>query len=156
MPAQDWQGQAIDEERCRTCAHTDLRDHAQHPCVPGHSCVHDVYAQRIDRFFRHHPDTAGAYLSHPYFEVRAIAARFADLFSLPALLGDPDETVRLQLALRLPQRLLRGLRDDPHREVRIRVAHRIDVAELPPLPVTPTTRCATSWPSACPRPCCPY
>ncbi len=137
MPAQDWQAQPITDERCHTCAHADLRGHALHPCTPGRSCVHDVYARRIDRFFRHHPQLAGSYLTHPYFEVRAIAVRFADLFSLTALLDDPDETVRLQLALRLPQRLLRSLRHDPHREVRIRVAHRIDAAELPALAQDP-------------------
>jgi hypothetical protein len=133
MPAQDWQGQPITASNCAACAHADLRKHTSHPCAPAHSCVHDVYARRIDRFFRHHPAVAGAYLAHPYFEVRAIAVRHADLFGLAALLDDPDETVRLQLALRLPQRLLRQLLHDPHREVRIRVAHRIDTAELPAL-----------------------
>jgi hypothetical protein len=114
---------------CAACAHAALR--AQGGCEPGRSCMQDVYARRIDRFFRSHPQLAAQHLHDAYFEVRAIAARYADLFHLTPLLNDPDETVRLQLALRLPQRLLLKLRGDPHREVRIRVAQRIDLAQLP-------------------------
>ena len=65
--------------------------------------MQDAYARRIDRFFRTHPRHANRHLDHPYFEVRAIAARYADLFHLAALMADPDETVRLQVALRLPE-----------------------------------------------------
>ena len=133
MPAQDWQGQPISAHTCSQCAHAELRLHPQQPCEPARSCVHDVYARRIDRFFRHHPALANGHLAHPYFEVRAIAVRHADLFRLGALLNDADETVRLQLALRVPQRFLRTLLQDPHREVRIRVAYRIDATELPAL-----------------------
>ncbi|MBB5446904.1 hypothetical protein HDG38_005541 [Paraburkholderia sp. WSM4177] len=57
-------------------------------------------------------------------------ASHADVFCLPALLGDPDEMVRLQLALRLPQAQLARLIHDPHREVRIRVAQRLSPAAL--------------------------
>jgi hypothetical protein len=92
--------------------------------------VQDAYARRIDRFFRSHPELANLHLAHGYFEVRAIAARYADVFRLPALMDDPDETVRLQLALRLPQRQLMRMRGDPHREVRIRVAQCLDVEQL--------------------------
>jgi hypothetical protein len=92
--------------------------------------MQDAYARRIDRFFRNHRERADQHLEHPYFEVRAIAARYADLFHLSPLLRDPDETVRLQVALRVPQRLLLGLCDDPHREVRIRVALRLAPEEL--------------------------
>ena len=45
-------------------------------------------------------------------------------------MDDPDETVRMQLALRLPQRQLLRMREDPHREVRIRVAQRLAVDHL--------------------------
>ena len=92
--------------------------------------MRDVYARRIDRFFRSHPQLANAHLADDYFEVRAIAARYADIFHLGALMNDPDETVRLQVALRVPQRLLLTLREDPHREVRIRVAMRLEGREL--------------------------
>lgn len=125
IPLIDWQGGPID---CSTCAHADLR--ASGGCEPGRSCMQDAYARRIDRFFRSHRELAAQHLEHPYFEVRAIAARHTDVFRLPPLLDDPDETVRLQVALRVPQRLLQRLCDDPHREVRIRVAQRIDTEHL--------------------------
>lgn len=126
IPVQAWDGSPLD---CGSCPHAALRHSGG--CEPGRSCMQDAYARRIDRFFRSHPALADEHLAHPYFEVRAIAARHADLFRLPALLGDPDETVRLQLALRVPQRLLARLRGDPHREVRIRVAQRLADADLP-------------------------
>lgn len=125
IPVRDWQGGPLD---CAGCAHHALT--LQGGCEPGHCCMQDAYARRIDRFFRRHPALAGQHLAHPYFEVRAIAARYADLFLLPRLRQDPDETVRLQVALRLPQGQLLALCQDPHREVRIRVAQRLDLAEL--------------------------
>jgi len=125
IPEFDWLGQQVN---CTQCPHQALR--ADGGCEPGHSCVQDAYARRIDRFFRQHPNLAPQHLTHPYFEVRAIAARYADLFHLSALRDDPDETVRLQVALRLPQRLLATMCDDPHREVRIRVAQRLDETQL--------------------------
>lgn len=126
IPPMDWQDQAID---CKACAYQHLL--ADRQCEPGRACVQDRYARRIDRFMRWHPKLANELLTHPYFEVRAIAVRHADVFRLPALIHDPDETVRLQLALRLPQRALLNLRDDVHREVRIRVAYRLDTSALP-------------------------
>jgi len=128
----DWQDKAID---CEACAYQHLR--AQGQCELGRACVQDRYARRIDRFMRWNPTLANALLTHPYFEVRAIAVRHADVFRLPALIGDPDETVRLQLALRLPQRALLNLREDVHREVRIRVAYRLDVTSLPSMQKDP-------------------
>jgi hypothetical protein len=128
IPALDWRGGPLD---CATCPHLGLRRSGG--CEPGRSCMQDAYARRIDRFFRSHRALANEHLDHGYFEVRAIAARYADVFRLPAMIDDPDETVRLQLALRLPQRLLSRLRADPHREVRIRVAQRLAEAELPTL-----------------------
>jgi hypothetical protein len=128
IPTLDWEGRPLD---CSACDYQALRGLPDpQGCEPGHSCVQDAYARRIDRFFRNHRELAREQLRHPYFEVRAIAARYADPFQLPALLHDPDETVRLQVALRVPQRLLREMVSDPHREVRIRVAQRIDVDQL--------------------------
>lgn len=122
----DWLGRPID---CGICPFQAMA--ADGRCKLGHACVQDRYARRIDRFMRWHPELANGLLNHPYFEVRAIAVRYADVFRLPALIQDPDETVRLQLALRLPQRALLNLRNDVHREVRIRVAYRLDVSSLP-------------------------
>lgn len=124
----DWQGRPLS---CEGCAHRNLLSEKR--CEPRHACVHDRYARRIDRFFDWNPGLANAYLTHPYFEVRAIAARSADVFLLPALLQDRDETVRWNAARRLPMRYLLGMRNDPHREVRIRVATLIDPEDLIPM-----------------------
>ncbi len=118
--AVDWEGVPID---CARCPHASKRDRA--PCQIGHACVQDRYARRVDRFFRWNPETADGWLGHPYFEVRAIAARHASIFRLTALMHDPDETVRASVALRLPPGLVVRFAKDPHREVRIRVAQRI-------------------------------
>jgi hypothetical protein len=128
IPAQHWQGGEID---CAACPYTALLQRPERQgCVPGHACMQDVYARRVDRFFRWHPQLSDAQLTHPYFEVRAIAARYGSVFRLSALMADPDETVRLQVALRLPQALLLKMLGDPHREVRIRVAQRLAPSEL--------------------------
>jgi hypothetical protein len=128
IPPCHWQGGAVD---CAPCAHRGLRSMPDEAgCEPGHACMQDAYARRIDRFFRWHPELGNAHLDHPYFEVRAIAARHADVFRLPALIDDTDETVRLQIALRLPQAHLARMARDPHREVRIRVAQRLEPAAL--------------------------
>jgi hypothetical protein len=128
IPAQHWQGGPI---RCGECKYVALRPLGEGlGCEPGHACMQDVYARRIDRFFRWHPTLADEQLTHAYFEVRAIAVRHASLFRLIGLIDDPDETVRLQLALRLPLAVLTRLANDPHREVRIRVAQRLAPPEL--------------------------
>jgi len=128
IPPLHWQGGAVD---CGACEYRALRGKpGEAGCEPGHACMQDAYARRIDRFFRWHPEQGDTQLGHPYFEVRAIAARHASVFRLAALVRDPDETVRLQVALRLPLAQLEGLAGDPHREVRIRVAQRVEAAAL--------------------------
>src|SRR5512139_1708078 len=124
-PPVDWQGGALD---CAACACRDLLE--QERCSLGHACVVDRYAKRIDRFFFWNPELARDYLAHPYFEVRAVAAKHVDVFHLPQLIHDVDETVRGSAAVRLPPRQLLALVNDPHREVRIRVAARLDPHEL--------------------------
>ncbi len=124
----DWLGSTIS---CEGCEHEDLL--AQERCRPKHACVHDRYARRIDRFFAWNPKLANSYLDHRYFEVRSIATKFADVFMLPPLLDDPDETVRWNAARQLPRRYLLDLRFDPHREVRIRVATLLDPEDLTPM-----------------------
>ena len=126
--ALDWRGEVVE---CGSCAHRDLL--AWQRCRPLKACVHDRYARRIDRFFDWNPALAQYYLTHPYFEVRACAAKAADVFHLPPLLEDPEEAVRWSAARRLPTRYLLRLRNDPHREVRIRVAQRLEGADLIPM-----------------------
>ena len=127
IDARDWQGRLLE---CVGCER--LPERARGRCRLGHACVHDRYARRIDRFFRWNPQLAKEYLGHPYFETRAVAAKYVEVFLLPRLLSDPDETVRQSVAQRLPQnsRHLKALRRDPHREVRIRVAERLALADL--------------------------
>ncbi|TDV15755.1 4Fe4S-binding leucine-rich repeat protein [Paraburkholderia caballeronis] len=135
IPPRHWQGGPVD---CASCEHHALRARPDETgCEPGHACMQDAYARRIDRFFRWHPELGNAHLDHRYFEVRAIAARHADVFRLPALIDDPDETVRLQIALRLPHAHLARMAGDPHREVRMRVAQRLDAAALAHLRTDP-------------------
>lgn len=124
----DWRGAAID---CRGCAHAALAGAGR--CQPGHACVEDRYARRIDRFFDWNPELADSHVRHPHFEVRAIAAKHADVFLLPALLDDEEEAVRWNAVRRLPPRYKLKLRNDPHREVRIRVAGEIDEGDLAPM-----------------------
>ncbi|WP_395666763.1 4Fe4S-binding leucine-rich repeat protein [Methylocella sp.] len=125
--ALDWLGEPV---LCETCAHLERKGSR---CQPLKACVHDRYARRVDRFFDWNADLAQGYLKHPYFEVRACAAKAADVFHLPPLLDDPEEAVRWSAARRLPNRFLLKLRADPHREVRIRVAQRLDGADLMPM-----------------------
>ncbi|WP_027802839.1 4Fe4S-binding leucine-rich repeat protein [Paraburkholderia dilworthii] len=122
-----WQGGPLDSAGCGYVRFRELP--AEHDRGPGHERTQDAYARRIERFFHWHPEVANEQPAHPYFDVRAIAASHADVFCLPALLGDPDETGRLH-ALRLPQAQHARLIHDPHREVRIRVAQHGSPAAL--------------------------
>lgn len=126
--ARDWQGNEVD---CAACTHAGLVGAGG--CRLMHACVNDRYARRIDRFFNWNPELADAYIAHPHFEVRAIAAKHANLFLLPPLLDDPEETVRWNAARRLPKRFSLRLRNDAHREVRIRVATLLEAEELMPM-----------------------
>ncbi len=126
--ALDWRGDPID---CRACPHQPLL--AKERCKPLRACVQDRYARRIDRFFDWNPELARDYVGHPYFEVRACAAKAAEIFLLPAMLDDPEEAVRWSAARRLPRRYVLRLREDPHREVRIRIAGRLEGKDLLPM-----------------------
>jgi len=126
--ALDWQGHEV---CCEGCVHRELI--REDRCHQKHVCVQDRSPSRIEQFFKSNPGLANQFLSHPYFEVRAAAAKFADVFRLTALLNDEDESVRWNAALRLPHRFLLRLRDDPHREVRIRVASHLEGEELMPM-----------------------
>src|ERR1017187_4109241 len=124
----DWQGQKL---CCDGCVHRELI--REDRCRKTHVCVQDRSPSRIEQFFKSNPELANEFLAHPYFEVRAAAAKFADVFRLTALLDDADESVRWNAALRLPHRFLLRLRDDPHREVRIRIASHLEGEELMPM-----------------------
>ncbi|HUV96904.1 MAG TPA: 4Fe4S-binding leucine-rich repeat protein [Acidobacteriaceae bacterium] len=126
--AVDWMGQKL---CCDGCVHRELI--REDRCRKEHVCVQDRSPSRIEEFFKCNPELANDFLTHPYFEVRAAAARHADIFRLTALLSDEDESVRWNAALRLPHRFLLRLRDDPHREVRIRVASHLEGEELAPM-----------------------
>ena len=126
--AMDWQGRKV---CCTDCVHHELI--REQRCRQKHICVHDRSPQRIEQFFRSNPGLANEFLSHPYFEVRAAAAKYADVFYLTALLSDEDESVRWNAAMRLPRRFLLRLRNDPHREVRIRVDSHLEGEELAPM-----------------------
>jgi hypothetical protein len=126
--ALDWQGREV---CCDGCVHRELR--REDGCQQKHVCVQDRSSARIEEFFKQNPVLANEYLAHPYFEVRAAAAKFADVFRLTALLNDEDESVRWNAALRLPHRFLLRLRDDPKREVRIRIAAHLEGEELTPM-----------------------
>jgi HEAT repeat protein len=126
--AKDWLGRNVD---CGTCQHHEMMLAGR--CRIKHACVNDRYARRIDRFFNWHPELANSYVKHEHFEVRAIAAKHADVFLLPRLLDDPEETVRWNAARRLPKRLILRLRTDPHREVRIRMVSLLNDSELMPM-----------------------
>jgi HEAT repeat protein len=126
--ALDWQGQEV---CCDGCVHRELI-HEQR-CQQKHICVQDRSPSRIEQFFKTNPGLANEFLTHPYFEVRAAAAKFVDIFYLTSLLNDVDETVRWHAALRLPRRFLLRLREDPHREVRVRVASHIEGEDLVPM-----------------------
>ena len=127
--AKTWLGEDVD---CRSCDHAvDLLPAGK--CQLRRACVNDRYARRIDRFFNWNPALANSYVRHEHFEVRAIAAKHADVFFLKPLLNDPEETVRWNAARRLPKRLILPLRSDPHREVRIRIVSLLEDAELAPM-----------------------
>jgi hypothetical protein len=126
--AMDWQGREV---CCTGCVHRELI--REQRCRQKHICVHDRSPQRIEQFFKNNPGLANDFLSHPYFEVRAAAAKYADVFHLTALLNDEDESVRWNAAMRLPRRFLLRLRNDPNREVRIRVASHLEGEELAPM-----------------------
>ena len=132
--ARDWEGRLLDCSACEQFA-----NQAEGRCRLGHACVQDRYARRIDRFFRWNPKLAQEYITHPYFEVRAVAAKYLDIFHLQRLLHDPDETVRQSVVLRLPanSRQIKALKSDPDREVRIRVAQRLETHELKAMATDP-------------------
>ena len=99
-------------------------------CRKGAACVRDRRARRVEGFFKRHPQLANDYLDHSYFEVRAVAAKYASLLRLQALLTDPEPEVRAMAAARLPASRLGALARDPEPRVRIVLANRLEGAAL--------------------------
>ena len=66
----DWQGKELS---CADCSNRALAETGG--CRLQQACVEDRYAKRIDRFFEWNQALAKEYLEHPYFEVRAVAAK---------------------------------------------------------------------------------
>ena len=56
----------------------------------GRICVRDKRSKRIDGFFASNPELAGDYLDHLYFEVRALAAKYANPFQIARLMNDRE------------------------------------------------------------------
>ena len=75
----DWQGREL---CCDGCVHRELV--REQRCRQRHVCVLDRSALRIEEFFNKNPELANEYLTHSYFEVRAAAAKYADVFRLTA------------------------------------------------------------------------
>ncbi|TYL70265.1 4Fe4S-binding leucine-rich repeat protein [Bradyrhizobium cytisi] len=126
--ALDWEGNRLD---CETCVHLALSETGG--CRLKHACVNDRCPPSIERFFEWNPDLADGYLSHPHFEVRAIAAKSANVFLLPPLIYDPNEKVQWNAILRLPKRYALQLRKHPNPELRKQLATLFDGEELLPM-----------------------
>ncbi|MDH2404689.1 4Fe4S-binding leucine-rich repeat protein [Bradyrhizobium sp. SSUT18] len=126
--ALDWEGNRLD---CASCEHLALSGIGG--CRLKHACVNDRCPRGIERFFECNPDLADGHLSHPHFEVRAIAAKFASVFLLQSLIDDPNEKVQWNAMLRLPRRCVLQLRKHPNPELRKRVASLLEGEELLPM-----------------------
>ena len=123
--AEDWTGRQFS---CQDCLHQKLREGGR--CVLGRICVRDKRARRIDGFFANNPEYAGDYLDHLYFEVRALAAKYANPFQLARLMKDPEAEVRAVAALKLPLVRVRDMRNDKSSAVRQACALRLEGADL--------------------------
>ncbi|WP_262420068.1 4Fe4S-binding leucine-rich repeat protein [Paraburkholderia sp. 31.1] len=50
---------------CAGCGYVRFRElPAEHGCGPGHACMQDACARRIERFFHWHPELANEQLAH--------------------------------------------------------------------------------------------
>ncbi len=114
---------------CHACPHRETLLSAGR-CTPGDICLIAHSGRQIDRFLRRNPEYAESCLSDPFWERRAIAARYAPLHRITPLTEDRDEVVRRAVALRLPLEELPRLLHDPDREVRITVAARLPPEQL--------------------------
>ncbi len=122
--ALDWLGDAVD---CGGCPHAALL--ARQRCQPLRACVFDRYARRIDRFFDWNP--ASRYVictipisrcapAPPRPRIFSICRRCSPTRRKPCA-GAPRGGCRRAISC--------ACATDPHREVRIRVAQRLEGAD---------------------------
>ncbi len=114
------------------CSHCRLRADtlARGACAPGDACLVVDSGRQIDRFLARNREYAESCLDDPFWERRAIAARWAPAEAAMRLIGDHDETVRRAVASRLSGEALLRMAKDSDREVRVTVASRLPPAEL--------------------------
>ena len=132
----DWLGHPVS---CTDCSYEETR--AAGKCDLGRTCVMDRRGRRIDRFFATNPGQAERHLKHPYFEVRAIAARYASTFRLAPLIDDPEPDVRAIAALRLPLSRVAAMARDPEPRVRMALAQRLEARRSRRCSTIPITPC---------------
>lgn len=120
-PALDWLGLPVD---CHTCPHRAFLEDGQ--CRPAHTCILDRRIKHMDRFLRKHQSMADGFLDHPYFELRAVAAKHASLFRIAPMVNDLEPEVRMTVVARLPYERVKHLANDPDRRVRIGVALKME------------------------------
>ena len=101
-----------------------------HRCMPGDACIRAHSGRQIDRFLRANPELAQNYLGDIFWERRAIATRYAAIDTIFPLKSDPDEVVHRVVAMRLPVDQLISMIHDQDREVRLSVAARLPEALL--------------------------
>ena len=94
-------------------------------CGPGDACLFVDSGRQIDRFLARNREWAELSLHDPFWERRAIAAKWAPVEAIVSLIDDRDETVRRSVASRLDGEPLARLARDPDREVRVTVASRL-------------------------------
>ncbi|HXY57813.1 MAG TPA: 4Fe4S-binding leucine-rich repeat protein [Methylocystis sp.] len=92
----DWLGQPIKRRECG-----DAALNREGLCREGAAGVRDRSARRVDSFFKEHRDLANGYLDDCYFELRTVAAKYASVLRLRALLDDPEPEVREAAPARL-------------------------------------------------------
>jgi hypothetical protein len=109
----DWLGNPVS---CADCPYDETR--AAGRCDLGRVCIMDRRARRIDRFFAANPAQAERLLAHPYFEMRALAARAAwrwrDAKRRRERLAPRDDFSSLRL--QREQRVNEGVDDDRDRD----------------------------------------
>ena len=59
--AVDWRGKPVDSNPARIWTWNQ-----RGLCRPGHACVNDRYARRIDRFFNWNPALSDSYVEHEH------------------------------------------------------------------------------------------
>ncbi|MDX9700052.1 MAG: 4Fe4S-binding leucine-rich repeat protein, partial [Rhodocyclaceae bacterium] len=114
------------------CTRCELRTTtlAEGKCAPGDACLFVDNGRQIDRFLQRNREWAELCLHDPFWERRAIAAKWAPVEAVHVLINDSDETVRRSVASRLDGEALARMAHDSDREVRVTVASRLPPSAL--------------------------